>query len=115
MSCFWMQVSRQEARLEEESSDEGEEGQRGEPEVLHYRDSKQSLVLATMWERGGPGGCNSVTNVQQALGTRYTSTRPICLKKKSGGSPDLSSLPSLVPSLPSWSQNSTPVSTGSLE
>lgn len=40
MSCFWMQVSRQEARLEEESSDEGEEGQRGEPEVLHYRDSK---------------------------------------------------------------------------
>lgn len=105
-----MQVSRQEARLEEESSDEGE-GQRGEPEVLHYRGSKQSLALATMWERGGPGRCNSVTNVQQALGTRYTSTHPICLKKKSGGSPDLSSLPSL----PSWSQNSTPVSTGSLE
>lgn len=63
-----------------ESCDEGEEGRR-EESLKSRTTGQQGLVtvpssLAALWEREGPGGCNSVTNVQQALGTRYTSTHP---------------------------------------
>lgn len=118
-----MQVSWQEVRLEEESSDEGEEGRREESlkSCTTGREPSDCPFIVSCFVGTGrswrmqlcdkcPAGTGHKIRQHPSL-----MLYPIWLKKKSGGSPDLSSLPSLVPSLPSWSQNSTLVSTGSLE